>query len=329
MSAHSTKRKDLPESQDSFKKIKCSDCITEESYHSGIDQSLLGPASDDHTLCHDDKDPVSLQLIWRVVGENRQPANEIKILFSYKEVQHGNFFIRGFAIESFQALMANEMNFFHPVSGWPIPEEAILRAKKIVEILKLPEPCFEDFEKIPSAQLTGEKMKMFTLEVFQMMAGLGVFLDEDAFMEISHSGLCRLCSEFNSLFRENLPQDLLNILAGSESEKPKDTRLFRRIPVVENINILRQFILAELRRILKIARKEAFPSQNNHLAYVIVGALVTESEKIRKNFEDSFAHEFTLDRESEDEDEHVKEGDEEEEDEIQSSLCFESVQDKI
>ena len=268
-------------------------------------RKLLGPATSDATLCADARDPVSLQEIWRANAEGeREPVEEIELLFSYEE-RHadGRVFVRGFALESVAKMMDREGELKHPVSGVPLPTEALDRARVLIDQQGI---CSErvDFGSLSLEQLTEENMRFFALEIFQLLATIDVRVDERIFLTLTAERLTRLALETREMLEANLPGFLVDALKTENGAR----RPFTPLPKIPSRNSLRQFVLREIRRIFlktkSLVQELNAPGHLHLLAYVFVGALATVCPEVRQNFQESLVFSFELrDQDEDDSDE--------------------------
>jgi hypothetical protein len=283
-------------------------------------RKLLGPAAVDATLCADARDPVSLQEIWRANSEGaREPADEIDLLFSYEEKHaDGRVFVRGFALESLAKMIdrqTGERNVVrHPVSGLPLPNEALERAQALIQQQGISGERV-DFGALNINELTDDNMRFFALEIFQLLATIDVRVDERIFMSLSAERLTRLALETREMLEANLPVFVLDSLNATSNSPNASRRTFSPLPKIPSTNALRQFVLREMRRIFlktqSLVREISAPGHLHLLGYVFVGALATVCPEVRRSFQDSlsFSFEFRddnrehLDHSHEDEDE--------------------------
>jgi hypothetical protein len=240
---------------------------------------LAGPAEKDRKSCSDGRDVVSLQQIW-VEDENgdKRIVDEIDVLFSYEEFhENGNTFIRAFSSETICSMLRETEKPKHPISGMAIPDEAIKRAKDLLVLLGQHEKVDEDFGRLKIEDLTDSKMEAFALQVFQMFSLFNIHLSEKDFMDFTQMRLNKLALFLKDMLDQNLPDFLKDFLnAGGV--------MFHGNFMEKNLNLNRQKILAELRRIFLKAKETGIESNIHILLYVIVGAFSSVSPDILKHY---------------------------------------------
>merc|ERR1719261_2266622 len=168
---------------------------------------LGGPAYSDFTLCDDAVDAVSQDRIWNTNDDGKRVAStEVDYLFSWEEKVGRRKFIRGLSVGSMSRMMSasNGAQLTHPVSGIRISDDDLARAKEMIRLLETAgkiEPPQDDFANLAEADLTDDKLRHFATSVCQLFSAQGsIYIDETAFLSLTHSQLATVISELKDMF---------------------------------------------------------------------------------------------------------------------------------
>jgi len=267
---------------------------------------LAGPAFADRTRCDDAIDPISQQRIWDSDKNGTRFADytEIRFLFSYFEVvpESGKKYIRGFAVETIQQLLLQSRKrakpVAHPVSGAPIPLEALRRAEDMIELLikagKMERECDEDptswtLQDIRNDPHPLERLRKMAFSVFHpFFTKASVELADDALIKLSMKDLKVLAKEMKGMFVRNFePYQRRELLAHVQGQAFVDPPYWEN-DVVPWI----YFLLSNIHLVT------SSPTASEHLIkftmYVFVAAIAVVSPSVRERYSDSFALDFDL-----------------------------------
>jgi hypothetical protein len=245
-----------------------------------------GPAYLDFTLCDDAVDAVSQDRIWNTNDAGKRVAsNEVDYLFSWEEKVGKRKFVRGLSAGSMSRMMSacNGATLTHPVSGIRIPDEDLARAKEMVHLLLAAgkiEPPQDDFANLKEAELTDDKIRHFATSVCQLFSSKGgIYIDEAAFLSLTHSQLATVISELKDMFAQNF----------SDAQR----REFGEMPFTSpptSARGLQHYVLRECQRVVRASSG----STRTMVLYVLLGGLAVVSSQVRERYLDGMSHNFNL-----------------------------------
>lgn len=234
---------------------------------------ISGPAYENPLLSHTDIDPISQEEIWYEKDGEKILSNEIeqKLLFSYED-EYG--YIRCFNIESLRG-MFKQNKFKHPVTCIEFSKETIENAKIKIEIL---EECGDLTIEVEDTELTEDKVKQYTFEVFSKFHKFNIYPKDSWFLDLSMSCLGKMYYETKDFFLQNIPN-----MEQKKKLVPPNGIAFEHdsdyIKCHKNKLYVQYYLLDNINKIISLCSDNALQTMGT---YIALGGLATVSKEARE-----------------------------------------------
>jgi hypothetical protein len=170
----------------------------------------------------------------------------------------------------------------HPVSGLRIAEEDVTRAREMIRLLEAAgklEPPQDDLANISEADLTDEGIKHFATSVCQLFSSQSIYIDEAAFISLTHTQLVTLVSELKDMFSQNFSEAQRRELGDAPFSAPPATA-----------RGVQHYVLRETQRVVRASSG----TLRTLVLYVLLGGLAVVSSQVRERYLEGLSHNFHL-----------------------------------
>lgn len=141
------------------------------------------------------------------------------------------------------------------------------------------EPPQDDLANLAEADLTDEKIKHFATSVCQLFSSQSIYIDETAFLTLTHAQLATVISELKDMFAQNFTEAQRREFGESPFTSPPSSA-----------RGLQHFVLREVQRVVRASSG----TTRNLVIYVLLGGLAVVSSQVRERYLDGMSHNFHL-----------------------------------
>jgi len=213
--------------------------------------------------CIDDKDPISLNIFWKLENDNKKIIyTDLNNLILYKDT---NGLIRCFEKESLSYMKAYKINK-HPVTNEEIPTFI--------------------FNKIEEKNLDIERLTKSVndkaLEIFQKFSNISIFIDSEWFINLSKAKLLKFNFEIREFYINNFTDE--------QKKEISDKIIFEKtqhdLETLEKDDVI-NYLLIQMDVLLEI-KKEELKYMSNYILVGALGIVIPEIKELYPDFSFSF-----------------------------------------
>lgn len=265
--------------------IKLLILVNDDDYNNKISK-LIGPVFNDITLSEDDQDPITFDDIWTMKNGVKVAASVNKYyLFSYKDLSDK---IRCMTLFTMFSLI-NENNLIHPSTQEPIPEEAIERAKCLIELYQQKVGMFKEMDVNMSREYL---LKNRLTKLFKKFHIHSIYFEEKWLLDIDNvDKLYKIIRETDQFIPNNLSS--INPALGSlpifkkkkqgyVKAKGKTSSNQKSISAGESIIELQEYIIDEWEKLIQAANNP----QNQIPIWIIAIGLSNVVPEVKQKYPD-------------------------------------------
>uniref|UniRef100_A0A6C0LTZ4 Uncharacterized protein n=1 Tax=viral metagenome TaxID=1070528 RepID=A0A6C0LTZ4_9ZZZZ len=242
--------------------------VNDEEYHEEIPH-LIGPVYNDITVSEDDKDPVTMDIFWKIQdGKKVVESTNKYFIFSFQDSKKK---IRCLSIFTLHIMVKNN-DFTHPITLEMMSNDDIERAKKLIKLYDSKLGLFS----IEESFSPGLRLKQKITELFQKFHIHNIYFDVKWLLDL------QVITKLNKIIIETHQLIVLNLK--SINPTLKENKLFIKKETNKIIDILKlkEYIVEEWYKLIEMSN-----SPNNQIPiWIIAKGLSFVVPEIKRKYPD-------------------------------------------